>query len=118
VAGSVEEHEDAEPATARSTADLATWRSRVASFVWLVAVLVALVLALSVLLVALKLDDSGAVKAIRDLAANIDFGTLFKVDGSGVEGSNAAVRFALLNQGAAAVIWLVLGKVLDKIIRP
>ena len=89
-------------------------RSRVASVVWLVAVLAALVLAVGALCVALKLErDNTIVRAILDLANAIDFNEFKRF-----EGDNAEVKTALVNWGIAAVIWLTIGKVLDKIIRP
>ncbi len=99
--------------------NLDSLRSKLASVVWLLAVLAALVLAVSALCVALKLNlDNGIISAIRDFADRIDFGVFKKFPGSEVEESSAAIKFALVNQGIAAVIWLAIGKVLDKLIRP
>ncbi len=94
-------------------------RSRLASVVWLVAVLAALVLAVSALAVALKMNpENGIIQVIHDLAARLDFGVFKEFEGSDVPESSAAVKFALVNSGIAAVIWLVVGKILDKLIRP
>jgi hypothetical protein len=89
-------------------------RARVASLIWLVAVLCALTLAVGALVVALKMNqDNGIVSFITSAAHKIDFGDFKKFTGSG-----SAVKGALVNWGIAAVIYLVVGKVLDRIIRP
>lgn len=90
-------------------------RAKVASVVWLVAVVCALFLAVGALLVALKMNPDNAIVAfILDGADLLDLGE-FKDD---FDGKNAAVKAALTNWGIAAVIYLVVGKVLDRIIRP
>ena len=89
-------------------------RSRIASLVWLVAVVCALFLAVGALLVALKMNQQNAIVGfITDTAHKLDLGT-FK----DFKGKDAAVKSALTNWGIAAVIYLLVGKVLDKIIRP
>jgi len=89
-------------------------RSRVASLVWLVAVVCALFLAVGALLVALKMNqDNPIISFVLDGAKKLDFGS-FK----DFSGKNAHVKEALTNWGIAAVIYLVIGKVLDRIIRP
>jgi len=89
-------------------------RSRIASVVWLVAVVCALFLAVGALLVALKMNQDNAIVAfVLDVAAKLDFGS-FK----DFTGKSAATKEALTNWGIAAVIYLVIGKVLDRIIRP
>jgi len=109
----------AAPEKSRRGFDLGSLRSKLASAVWLVAVLAALVLALSALCVALKMNpDNDIIKAIHDLADRLDFGVFKEFKGSEVEESSAAIKFALVNNGIAAVIWLVVGKIVDKVIRP
>jgi hypothetical protein len=89
-------------------------RSRIASVVWLVAVVCALFLAVGALLVALKMNQDNAIVAfVLDGAAKLDFGSFKDFTGKG-----AATKEALTNWGIAAVIYLVVGKVLDRIIRP
>jgi len=64
--------------------------------------------------VALELNpDNAIVQAIRDSASAIDFGVFREF-----KGEDAATKSALVNWGLAAVIWLIVGKVLDKLIRP
>ena len=98
-------------------------RSAVASVVWLLAVAAAAVLAVGALLVALRFNlDNAVVKAITDLADNIDFGELksFEVrkGASASARQDAVVKSVLVNWGVAALIYLVVGKVLDRVIRP
>ena len=89
-------------------------RSRIASVVWLVAVVCALFLAVGALLVALEMNQNNAIVSfVLDGARKLDFGT-FK----DFTGKSAATKEALTNWGIAAVIYLVIGKVLDRIIRP
>ena len=89
-------------------------RSRIASLVWLVAVVCALFLAVGALLVALDMNrQNDIVHFILSVAHKLDFGT-FK----DFTGKSAATKSALTNWGIAAVIYLVVGKVLDRIIRP
>ena len=89
-------------------------RSRIASVVWLVAVVCALFLAVGALMVALGMNQDNAIVAfVLDGANKLDFGT-FK----DFTGKSAATKEALTNWGIAAVIYLVIGKVLDRIIRP
>ena len=89
-------------------------RSRIASVVWLVAVVCALFLAVGALMVALGMNQDNAIVAfVLDGARRLDFGT-FK----DFTGKSAATKEALTNWGIAAVIYLVIGKVLDRIIRP
>jgi hypothetical protein len=114
---------DAEKPTADRRADrggkfkagAASARTRLASVVWLVAVICALFLAVGALLIALKMNQDNAIVAfVLDGAETLDFGE-FKDD---FEGKNAEVKGALTNWGIAAVIYLVIGKVLDRVIRP
>jgi hypothetical protein len=89
-------------------------RSRIASLVWLVAVVCALFLAVGALLVALKMNQDNAIVAfVIDGAEKLDFGE-FKT----FTGKNADVKGALTNWGIAAMIYLLVGKVLDRVIRP
>lgn len=95
-------------------------RARVAQVVWLVCVLCALVLALGALLVALKANtDNELVVFIKDAADAVDLGVFDRNDGIlKFEGANAATKNALVNWGLGAVVWLVIGRILDRIIRP
>lgn len=103
-----------------SESHLAQVRTRVAQVVWLVCALAAVILALGALTYALKTNaDNGLVQAVRDGAAFLDFG-LFSMDNGVKEftGDNADIKNSLFNWGLAAVVWLILGRVLERIIRP
>lgn len=95
-------------------------RTLIARIVWAVAVVLALVLALGALLITLDANrQNEAVRFILDAANAVDLGIFSRTDGiKEFTGSNAGVKNALFNWGLGAVAWLVIGKVLDKIIRP
>ena len=89
-------------------------RSRLASLVWLVAVVCALFLAVGALLVALRMNqDDAIVGFVTDGAKTLDFG-----EPARFTGKDANVKGALVNWGIAAIGFLVVGKVLDRAIRP
>lgn len=88
-------------------------RSRVASAVWLLAVLAALILAVGALLVALDAnEDNSIVKFLLDAGHKIDgpFWKVFTFEDTTKE--------YLVNWGLAAVAYLIGGRILDRIIRP
>jgi hypothetical protein len=98
-------------------------RSTVATVVWVAAVLCALVLAAGALVVALDFNArNGVVKFLTDTANNINFlGDLktFEPDGRGREAiQSARTKEVLVNWGICAVVYLVGGKILDRVIRP
>ena len=95
-------------------------RSRIASVVWLVAVVCALILAVGALLIALNANqDNAIVKFVLDAADTLDLGVFSRTEGIFTfEGANAATKNALVNWGIAAIAYLVVGKILDRIIRP
>lgn len=95
-------------------------RARTASVVWGVCVILALFLAVGALCVALDANqDNALVSFILDGADRVDLG-IFSQEGGIKEfaGSNADVKNALFNWGLGAVFWLVVGRLLDRIIRP
>ncbi|QIX28769.1 hypothetical protein ncot_12830 [Nocardioides sp. JQ2195] len=99
---------------------VASVRTRVAQVVWIVCVLFALVLALGALSYALEANtDNGLVEFVREWAGRVDLG-IFSID-NGIKqfgGDNGEIKNALFNWGLGAVAWLIIGKVLDKVIRP
>jgi uncharacterized membrane protein len=105
-------------AKAKAGADLV--RLRLAQLVWLLCVLAALVLAAGALLVALKANtDNDLVTWILDAAAKLDLGVFDRENGiKDFTGNNAEIKEALLNWGLAAIVWLVGGRIIDRIIRP
>ncbi|WP_235530240.1 MULTISPECIES: hypothetical protein [unclassified Nocardioides] len=99
---------------------LGSVRTRVAQVVWLLCAVFALILALGALTYALKANaDNGLVEFVRDWAGRLDLG-IFSLENGIKEftGKNAEIKNALFNWGIGAVVWLVIGKVLDKVIRP
>jgi hypothetical protein len=105
--------------SARRTVD--SVRSAVATLVWVIAVLAALVLAAGALVVSLDFNDqNGVVKFLTETAGDINFlGKLkdFKPD-RGPKADDAMTKEVLVNWGLCAVAYLVGGKILDKVIRP
>lgn len=95
-------------------------RARLAQVVWLVCVLAALVLAVGALLVALGADEGNdLVSFVLAGTDTVDLGVFSRDDGlTQFVGKDAGVRNALVNWGIGAIAWLVLGRVLDRLIRP
>ena len=98
-------------------------RRGVATTVWLLAVLAALILAAGALVVALDLDRRGSfVDVLLSTADTLDVvGVLDEVgpDGKGQAArQDALARTVLVNWGLCAVAYLVVGKVFDRLIRP
>jgi hypothetical protein len=95
-------------------ATAASIRNKIASVVWLIAVVCALFLAVGALIWALKLNqDNAIVRFVLDVAEYLDFGNFKQF-----AGKTGEVKEHLVDWGIAAVIYLVAGKILDRIIRP
>jgi hypothetical protein len=98
-------------------------RTMVAQAIWVVCILAAVILALGALCVALKANpDNSLVKWILDTANKLDFG-IFERTKDGVYHASgntheALTKNAIVNWGIAAVVWLVIGGILSKIVRP
>jgi hypothetical protein len=91
-----------------------TVRSTIASAVWLVAVVCALILAVGALFVALRMNQQNdLVSLVLGYARRLDFGNL-----KTFTGKDAAVKAALVDWGVAALVYLVVGRILDRVIRP
>lgn len=95
-------------------------RAVLALLIWLLCVAAALVLALGVLYVVLEVDRSTpATEALLRAADWLDLGLFDRASGVfELTGDKAVAKNALANWGAAAVIWLILGRLLDRLIRP
>jgi hypothetical protein len=95
-------------------------RGIVAQVLWTVCVLFAVVLAAGALCIALEANrDNGLVKFVLDFAAGVDLGVFSRDNGiKEFGGSNAETKNALFNWGLAAIVWLVIGRVLERIARP
>ena len=109
-------------AAAKAKAGAEFVRLRIAQLVWLVCVLAALVLAAGALLIALQDSvnrSNDLVQFVLDAADQLDFGVFDRTDGVfGFDGKNAETKDALLNWGIAAVVWLIGGRIVDRIVRP
>jgi hypothetical protein len=104
-------------------ATVAKVRTLLAQAIWIVCVLAALVLAIAVLCIALKANQSnGLVKFFVDTADKLDFG-VFSRGKDGVahfKGHThaAETKNALINWGLAALVWLVGGRIVERLVRP
>ncbi len=95
-------------------------RVRIAQVVWLVCVVCALFLAVGALLVALDANkDNALVDFVLRGANAVDLGIFSRTNGiKEFTGDNAEVKNALFNWGLGAVAYLVVGRILDRLIRP
>lgn len=109
--------------SAQARAVVFTVRTRLAQAIWVVCVAAALFLAAGALCIALRANpDNALVKFILDTADKLDLG-VFSRGKDGVahftgHSHEALTKNALINWGLAALVWLVVGKVLERVIRP
>jgi hypothetical protein len=104
----------------RGSAGIARARTVLAQVIWLLCVVAALFLAVGALLVALDANtDNNLVQFVLDGADAVDLG-VFSVDNGIMKftGENADTKNALFNWGVGAVVWLVVGRILDRVVRP
>jgi hypothetical protein len=88
--------------------------------VWIICVTLALVLAAAAFTFALEAnEDNGLVQLVRDLGNTFDLG-FFDLGNpvKAFEDPNGEVKTALFNYGIASVVYLVLGRTLERVIRP
>ncbi len=87
---------------------------------WVLCSLAALVLALGALLVAFQADERNAVvKAVLHVADVVDLGIFDREHGiKQWTSENAQTKNALFNWGLGALAWLIVGRILDRLIRP
>lgn len=97
-----------------------SFRLRLAQLLWLVCVVAALFLAVGALCVALDANrDNGLVRFVLDGANAVDLGIFSRDNGiKQFSGADAATKDALFNWGLGAVAWLVVGRILERIVRP
>jgi hypothetical protein len=95
-------------------------RARLAQLIWLVAVVCALFLAVGALLVALDANqDNALVKLVLDVADFVDLDVFSRDNGIFTfDGQDAATKSALANWGLGAIAYLVVGRILERIVRP
>ena len=99
------------------SAGVSAVRNRIASIVWLIAVLCAVILAIGALLAALSdsINESNpVVEFINETAEALDgpFGNIITF-----EGRDDRTKEILVNWGLAALAYLIVGRVLDRLIR-
>ena len=87
--------------------------------VWVVFLVAALFLAVGALLVALEAnEDNALVKFVLDVADVVDLGVFSRRNGVMEFDPPDGAKNALVNWGLGAVVWLVVGRILDRIIKP
>ena len=94
-------------------------RTIVARVVWAVFLLCALVLAVAALCIALDAnEDNGLVEFVLSFADRVDLG-VFDLDNPIKEfgGENGDTKTALFNYGIGAVLYLIVGRIVEKLIR-
>ncbi|WP_158648024.1 hypothetical protein [Nocardioides houyundeii] len=95
-------------------------RGRVAQLLWVACALAANLMACGALLVALRAsEDHYLVSLVLSGADSADLHIFDRHTGLGqFSGERALIRSTLLNWGLAAVAWLAIGRVLDRLARP
>ncbi len=95
-------------------------RTKVAQLLWLACALCALLLAVGALLVALDANQKNdLVDFVMESADTVDLGVFSRKGGiKQFRGEGADVKNALFNWGLGAIAWLVVGRILDRIIKP
>ena len=102
--------------------DVGKIRTKIGQLVWLVCVVFALVLAAGALLISLQGSGTNSAnslyKFVVETGDRLDFGVLSRENGLfDFVGKNSDTKDALANWGLAAVVWLVLGRIVDRIVR-
>jgi len=105
---------------AATTSTVSRVRVRLAQLVWLAAVVCALFLAVGALLIALDANqDNALVRFVLDVADVVDLEVFSRDNGIFTfTGADAATKNALTNWGIAAIGYLVVGRILERLIRP
>jgi hypothetical protein len=95
-------------------------RSRVAQVVWLVFVVAAVFLAVGALCIALDFNRQNPLVEFFLAGADFfDLGIFSRKDGiKTFGGANADVKNALFNWGLGAIAWLIVGRIVVRIIQP
>lgn len=104
----------------RAAPDVARIRTGAAQAVWLLCVVAATALAVAALCIAVDANqENGLVSLVLDLAKFFDLGVFTLDDGvMAFTGDNAETKNALINYGLGAAFYLVVGRVLERVVRP
>jgi hypothetical protein len=102
------------------TSKTAGFRVQLARLLWLVCVVAALFLAVGALLIALGANQANPlVQFVLDGADLVDLGVFSRTAGiKQFSGPDAATKNALFNWGLGAIVWLVVGRIAERIVRP
>lgn len=104
--------------------DVKAVRTAIARVLWAICVLFAAVLAAAVLLIAIDANAKNElVRFIIEFANKVDLGFFdlsspIKDFNTKVSDPAQDVKTALFNYGVCAIVWLVIGRVLDRVVRP
>jgi ABC-type multidrug transport system fused ATPase/permease subunit len=95
-------------------------RTRVAQVVWLIFVVAAVFLAVGALCVALDFNPKNPLVEFFIAGANFFDLDIFSRKGGikTFDGSNADVKNAIFNWGIGAIVWLVVGRIVVRVIQP
>jgi hypothetical protein len=100
--------------------DVDKMRTIVSRVVWLIFVICALALAVAALLFALDANDkNNLVDLFYRIADAVDLG-FFDLDNpiKQFSGENAATKTALFNYGIGSILYLIVGRIVEKLIHP
>lgn len=96
-------------------------RTLVGQVIWIAAVVCALFLAVGALCIALDANrDNALVSFVLEGAETVSLG-VFSVRGDGVfdfVGANSQIKNALVNYGLGALLYLVVGRIVERVLRP
>jgi hypothetical protein len=107
-----------DPTSTRYDADKV--RTVISRVVWLIFVLCAFALAVAALLKALEAnEDNSLVSLFYNIAAAVDLG-FFSLDDpiKKFTGENADMKIALFNYGIGSILYLIVGRIVEKLIHP
>ncbi|WP_230486630.1 hypothetical protein [Nocardioides anomalus] len=107
-------------ASGRGAESVRLVRLRLAQLLWLVFLLAALFLAVGALLIAVDANrDNDLVKFVLEGADRVDLGIFSKDNGiKQFGGDDPETKNALFNWGIGAVAWLIVGRIVDRLVRP
>jgi hypothetical protein len=95
-------------------------RTTLAQVLWLLFLIAAMFLAVGALLIAVDANrDNDFVQFVLDGADRVDLGIFSKDNGvKQFSGADAETKNALFNWGLGAAVWLFVGRIVDRMVRP
>jgi len=101
---------------------VAKTRTAIARVIWIVCVIAALSLAIGALLIVLDANEGNSlVDFVLNLADAADLGIFGREAGEGIKsftGQDAETKNVLVNWGIGALVWLIVGRIVERIVRP